>query len=162
MTGAARNPSKSPVADWLGYSLQSGKTDGDGESCAGAVHKLSFEDRHIGNPLIRAIHGGVVAAFFEYAAQQAGLDAIAASSRGTGADVGNDADPYQIDTVSINIDYLASTKAADLFARTTVKKCGRRLVFIDVEGWQDTPTPPVATAQVCLRIATKEKGPEGP
>jgi acyl-coenzyme A thioesterase PaaI-like protein len=49
--------------------------------------------------------------------------------------------------------YLRSARAVDTLARTIVTKHGRRVVNVRVEGWQDDPARPVATAQGHFLVA---------
>ncbi len=116
----------SPIAKWLDVSV--GNDD---------VFHLSFHDRHIGNPAIRAIHGGVVEAFLEFAAQ-------CALSTTTNAD-----DPPQ--TVNADIDYLRSTRAEDMRGRARITRLGRRVAFVEAEAWQQDEKTPVAVARFRLR-----------
>ena len=47
-----------PVSSWLGFSAASDNDE--------LVFQLSFAEHHIGNALIRALHGGAIAAFLEF------------------------------------------------------------------------------------------------
>ena len=51
----------SPMARWLGFSVA---MEGDE-----AIYSLAFDDKHIGNAMIRALHGGAIAAFLGLSAQ---------------------------------------------------------------------------------------------
>ncbi len=115
----------SPIAQWLDVSA-------DGED---ACH-LSFHERHIGNPAIRAIHGGVVEAFLEVTAQ-------CALSAATDADT-------LPQTVNADIDYLRSSRAEDMHARAKVTRLGRRVAFVEAEAWQQDEAAPVAVARFRL------------
>ncbi|GJL94538.1 MAG: thioesterase [Hyphococcus sp.] len=124
----------SPISDWFGFSVETTDT--------GAVYGLAFDESHIGNPLIRALHGGVIGAFLEFAAQcelTERLDNGAA-----------------IKTVNVDIDYLASSKAADMKASATITRLGRRIAFVEATGWQDDPDRPVAKARLRIRIGTAQ------
>lgn len=123
--------SASPIARWLDYSaaIEEG----------GLVHRLGFAERHIGNPAIRALHGGVIALFLEFAAQ---VEFCASLGR-----------LEKARTVSISIDYMASSKAQDMTARVVIARAARRIAFLEATGWQGDETRPVAAARVCLRIA---------
>ena len=116
----------SPMAQWLGLSVEE-----DG------VYRLAFHDRHIGNPAIRAIHGGVVAAFLECAAQHA-LMVQTGAAAAPGA-------------VNMDIDYLQSSRAQDMRARIRILRLGRRVAFVEAVAWQDEEAEPVAIAHFRLR-----------
>lgn len=92
--------------------------------------KLPFRKRLIGNPLIPALHGGVLGAFMEMTAL-AQL-AVAEPSR------------RMPKTIDVTIEYLRPGRAQDLFARADLRKVGRRIANVHVEAWQDSPEQPVA------------------
>lgn len=118
-----------PVARWLGVSA--GEDD---------IYHLQFNERHIGNPTIRAIHGGVVEAFLEVSAQCALAEASNA-----------DAVPQ---IVNADIDYLRSTRAEDMHARARVTRLGRRIAFVEALAWQHDEKLPVAIARFRIRTAS--------
>jgi len=123
------NGGSAPIAKWLGFSV----TDDD----RGRLYRLAFNETHIGNPAIRALHGGVIAAFLELAMQ---TDLHAA---GSGA----------ADTVNVSVDYLTSSRAEDMTARVKVVRIGRRLAFLEADGLQAEGTRLVARARACLKLA---------
>jgi uncharacterized protein (TIGR00369 family) len=92
---------------------------------------LPFAPHLVGNPLIPALHGGVVGGFLELAA----LAHLAATAP----------DGHMPRTVDITIDYLRPAKAATTYARADVIKRGRRVANIQVTAWQESRTSPVAT-----------------
>ncbi|MEQ8177587.1 MAG: PaaI family thioesterase [Amphiplicatus sp.] len=120
----------SPMGEWLGFSGEA-----DGES---AVYKLAFSEEHIGNPMIRALHGGVIAAFLEFAMQ---ADLAARLEAGA-----------PISTATMAIDYLASSRAEDMRARVRIMRLGRRIAFLEATGWQADEAQPVAIGRASLRI----------
>jgi uncharacterized protein (TIGR00369 family) len=120
--------SSAPIAAWLGFSATQ---DSDGR-----LYRLAFNETHIGNPAIRALHGGVIAAFLELAMQ---TDLRATGSAPTG-------------TVNVAIDYISSSRAEDMTARVKVIRVGRRLAFLEAEGRQGGGTRLVAVARACLKL----------
>jgi len=120
----------SPIADWLGFSFI--------ETDEGLVYTLAFDEKHIGNPAIRALHGGAVATFLEVAAQ-----CELAAQRDDGA---------ILKTINIDIDYLASSRAQDMQGRASVTRLGRRIAFVEATGWQGDQDRPVAKARFRIRI----------
>ncbi len=116
----------SPIAQWLGAT----RHEGD-------VFHLQFHERHIGNPSIRAIHGGVVASFLELIAQCVLAEATDAEHA-----------PHP---VNADIDYLRSTRAEDMYGRAEIARRGRRIAFIEAKAWQQDEATPVATARFRLR-----------
>jgi len=119
-----------PIAEWLGFSAAEDADD--------IVFTLAFGERHIGNVLIRALHGGVIAAFLEFSA------AAALYAR-----LGKD---KAIAAVNADIDYLISARAQDMKARVRFVRIGRRLAFVEATGWQKDEASPVATARFRFRI----------
>ncbi|MBS0384887.1 MAG: PaaI family thioesterase [Proteobacteria bacterium] len=91
---------------------------------------LPFADHLIGNPLLPALHGGVVGALMELTA----LTQLAIASK-------SEAFPKTID---ISVDYLRSGKPADTFARARVVKVGRRIANVQAEAWQAERANPIA------------------
>lgn len=120
----------SPMARWLGFSaaLESDEI----------IYNLAFDDKHIGNAMIRALHGGAIAAFLELSAQCA-----------LQAHLGENA---SIATVNIDIDYLRSSHAEDMKARAVILRAGRRMAFVEATGWQQDEAKPVAKARFRMRI----------
>lgn len=91
---------------------------------------LRFSERLIGNPVLPALHGGVVGAFLEITAVMQLL-----------LEVETEELPKPVD---IGIDYLRSGRPVDTFARARVSKHGRRVCNVRVEAWQDDHLRPIA------------------
>ena len=91
---------------------------------------LRFSHKLIGNPVLPALHGGVVGAFLEVTAViQLMLEAETSEL------------PKPVD---IGIDYLRSGKPVDTYARAIITKHGRRVCNVRAEAWQDEHTKPIA------------------
>lgn len=120
-----------PISKWLGFSAAA--DDGD------VIFNLAFGERHIGNQLIRALHGGGIAAFLEFAAQAALFAKLDGEKTAT--------------TVNADIDYLTSARAQDMKARVRFTRIGRRLAFVEATGWQKEEIAPVATARFRMRLS---------
>ncbi|MFN8947829.1 MAG: PaaI family thioesterase [Alphaproteobacteria bacterium] len=91
---------------------------------------LRFSDRLIGNPILPALHGGVVGAFLEITAViQLMLETESEEL------------PKPVD---IGIDYLRSGRPVDTYARATVTKHGRRVCNVRAEAWQEDHARPIA------------------
>ena len=91
---------------------------------------LPFAPHLIGNPMLPALHGGVVGALMELTA----LMQLAIAS---------DAQAYA-KTIDINVDYLRSGKAEDTYARARLNRVGRRVANVQVEAWQSERGEPIA------------------
>jgi uncharacterized protein (TIGR00369 family) len=120
----------SPMAAWLqlSASLEEDRL----------LYRLAFGEQHIGNPLIRAMHGGVVSALLETASH------LEVSSHATPA--------VSLRTISCQVSYLRGAVDQDMTAAVTVTRLGRRIAFCEATGWQTTEDEPVARAQVALRV----------
>ncbi len=119
----------SPIASWLGFDAEIIED--------AALYHLSFQEEHIGNPAIRALHGGVVATFLEFAAQCELLREISS---------GND-----IRTVNTDVNYIASTRAQNMTGAASVLRIGRRIAFVEAVAWQDSRDRPVAKGTFRIR-----------
>ena len=108
-----------PYARLLGMRLEPGD--------AGPIAVLPFDPRLIGNPILPALHGGVVASFLELVAL-ARLDAEGCRPR----------------TIDITVDYLRPARPVATYAEARILKLGRRAANLSVEAWQEDRANPVA------------------
>ena len=96
--------------------------------------RLPFAPHLIGNPMIPALHGGVIGAFMEIAAM---------------AQLAHGEKLVKIPKpINVSVQYLRSGKPVDTFARATVNRVGRTIANVEAFAWQDTPDHPIATLQV--------------
>ena len=123
------NPVSGPMGDWLPV---------ERSNTSEPRFRLRFGEQHIGNPMIRSLHGGVSAAVIEAVAQATAGQELGERTR--------------VELVSSSIDYLRATKGADLHARAVTTRSGRRLAFVDVWCWQDDEGTPVVRGNCTLRI----------
>jgi uncharacterized protein (TIGR00369 family) len=91
---------------------------------------LPFSQPLIGNPMLPALHGGVLGAFMEMTA----LAQLAV----------NEPSRKRPKTIDVTIEYLRPGRALDTFARADLRKVGRRIANVHVECWQEDPSQPVA------------------
>jgi uncharacterized protein (TIGR00369 family) len=90
---------------------------------------LPFAPHLVGNPMIPALHGGVIGAFME-------MTALAQLSL---------AQPGRMPkTIDVTIEYLRSARAQETYARAVLRKVGRRVANVQVEAWQESRSKPVA------------------
>ena len=92
---------------------------------------LPFREEIVGNPILPAIHGGVIGAFLELTAILRLID-----------ESGTDKVPKPI---NFAIDYLRSAGPTTTRARADIFKLGRRIAVVHVLAWQDDPARPVAS-----------------
>jgi uncharacterized protein (TIGR00369 family) len=93
---------------------------------------MAFDNKLIGNPILPALHGGVIGAFLETAAivQLAFEMRLIALPK----------------PIGITIDYLRSGKPVETYARAQITKQGRRVATVHAEAWQEDRTRPIAAA----------------
>ncbi len=111
-----------PYADFIGVRID--KHGGE------LTAVLPFQDMLIGNPILPALHGGVIGAFLETAAIVQLLAAIETETLPK--------------PVNISVDYLRSGKPVETYARALVTKLGRRVANVRAQAWQDDPDRPIA------------------
>lgn len=93
---------------------------------------------NIGNPLLPAIHGGVIAGFMELSAALYLLIFSESASI-----------PRIID---FSIDYLRAGLYRDTYARCQLWRQGRRVTNVAITAWQGDPDQPIATARAHFKI----------
>ena len=113
-----------PYGEYLGIRIS---FENDGLLC-----QMPFDQKIVGNPLLPAIHGGVVGAF---------LESVAVMTLMWELDL--DRLPKTID---ISIDYLRSAGPKTTYGSGILTKRGRRVANVRAEVWQDNPDKPVAAA----------------
>ncbi|MES2035276.1 MAG: PaaI family thioesterase [Pseudomonadota bacterium] len=91
---------------------------------------LPFGQHIVGNPVLPAIHGGVLGAFMEMTALAQLL-----LTEGTAR---------QPRVIDVSIEYLRSGRPLTTYARAEIKKVGRRIANVHVEAWQDKRAAPIA------------------
>ncbi|ATJ81817.1 PaaI family thioesterase [Halomonas beimenensis] len=133
----ARTREEGDVAAWLEripYARRIGVSAAPAEDGEGLIFRLAPHRSNVGNPLLPALHGGVVAAFMETAAT---LDLMLATR-----------EPRLPRIVDASIDYLRTPRVVPTLARCELLREGRRLANVRVHAWQDTEDAPVATARL--------------
>lgn len=97
------------------------------------LFRLPFQDKLIGNPLLPALHGGVIAAFAQTAATLQLISTLGGAKFPKGID--------------FSIDYLRSGRPQETFAACEVVRVGGRAALVQVRCWQKTPAEPIAVAR---------------
>ena len=92
--------------------------------------EMPFGAQLIGNPVLPALHGGVIGSLLETAA-------IATIIWETGA-------AKLPKPVDITVDYLRSGRAVTSYAAARIAKQGRRVINVHAEMWQDDEAKPIA------------------
>lgn len=103
---------------------------------------LPYSDHLVGNPLLPALHGGVVAALMELTA----ITQLAIASK-------SETFPKTID---VGFDYLRSGRPVDTYARARVVKIGRRIANVQAEAWQGQRSEPIAAMHGHFLVGEEE------
>ncbi len=120
-----------PYAGFIGLKFQRFGQD--------VLFQLPKNDDNIGNPILPAIHGGVIGGFMELAASlhlMMSMDTAAL--------------PKMID---FSLDYLRAGRHQDTFAECQVWRQGSRVANVAITAWQTERTSPIATARAHFLLA---------
>ncbi|ATR82565.1 MULTISPECIES: PaaI family thioesterase [Pseudomonas] len=102
------------------------------------LFRLPANPDNIGNPLLPAIHGGVIAGFMELSAA---LYLLIFSESA--------AIPKIID---FSVDYLRAGYFRDTYAQCQLWRQGRRVTNVAITAWQGSQAEPIATARAHFKI----------
>ena len=103
---------------------------------------LPYRPEIIGNPMLKALHGGAVGAFLETAA----MVQILLNTR-----------PHSLPKpIGINLDYLRRGKPQDTYARAFIAKQGSRVANVRVRAWQDKYEEPIVILHGHFMLANKK------
>lgn len=121
-----------PYARFINLSIE--------EKDGALITKMAFSESLIGNPLLPALHGGTVGALLESAAV---FTLLAQTETGRVPKI-----------ISLSVDYLRSGRLRDTYARATITRLGRRVANVRIEGWQEDPSRPIASAHALFLLGT--------
>lgn len=102
------------------------------------VFHLPVSKDNIGNPMLPAMHGGVLAGFME----QAALLHLMVSMNS----------PVFPKTIDFSVDYLRAGLLRDTYATCQVWRQGRRVGNVAITAWQTRSDEPVATARAHFKL----------
>ncbi|MEN0107832.1 MAG: PaaI family thioesterase [Pseudomonas sp.] len=102
------------------------------------VFRIPANKDSIGNPILPAIHGGVIAGFMEHSAMLHLLMFMGA--------------PHFPKIIDFSIDYLRAGHYRDTFASCQVWRQGRRVANVAITAWQTTRSEPIATARAHFKV----------
>jgi uncharacterized protein (TIGR00369 family) len=124
-----------PYAKFLGVRMEL-----HGDEMTGV---LPFSEHLIGNPMLPALHGGVIGAFMEATAllQLSIAESLTRQPR----------------PVDVSIDFLRSGRPQDTFARALIKRVGRRIANVQVEAWQEARAAPIAALHGHFLLTPREE-----
>src|SRR5512142_2876048 len=92
---------------------------------------MPFATHLIGNPIIPALHGGVIGSLLETAAIAQAIWSTRAAKI-----------PKPVD---FTVDYLRTGRAVTTYAKARLARQGRRVVNVHAELWQEDEARPIAT-----------------
>lgn len=90
---------------------------------------MPYADDIIGNPMLKALHGGAVSAFMEVTA----IVQLATENE----------NPRFARPVGINIDFLRRGLPQDTYARAMIMRQGSRVANVQVRAWQNSFDEPI-------------------
>ena len=102
------------------------------------VFRLPASKDTIGNPILPAIHGGVIAGFMEQSAMLHLLMFMGI--------------PHLPKIIDFSIDYLRAGHYRDTYASCQVWRQGRRVANVAITAWQTSQTEPIATARAHFKV----------
>ncbi|WP_339560317.1 PaaI family thioesterase [Pseudomonas sp. EA_65y_Pfl1_P113] len=102
------------------------------------LFRLPASKDNIGNPILPALHGGVIAGFMELSAA---LHLLVFT--------GTPGIPKIID---FSLDYLRAGQFRDTYAKCQVWRQGRRVANVAITAWQSIAAEPIATARAHFKI----------
>lgn len=97
------------------------------------VFRLPRNDSNIGNPILPAIHGGVIGGFLE---MSAAFYLMMSQER-----------PKYPRIVDFSLDYLRAGLDQDTYAECRLTRQGNRVANVTVSAWQKSRQSPIATAR---------------
>ena len=120
-----------PYFQYLGVELE--------ETGEELICRLPRNERFVGNPVLPALHGGIVGAFLESTA----LVHMLATQEVT----------QLPKIINITVEYLRSAKLEDSYAAAVITKPGRRVANMRVRAWQSDRNKPIATASANFLVS---------
>ncbi|QIZ76126.1 PaaI family thioesterase [Ferrimonas lipolytica] len=97
------------------------------------VFRLPAKEENIGNPMLPALHGGVMAGFMEMSAI---IQLMVMMQT-----------PRVPKIVDFSIDYLRAGLLRDTFCECIITRQGRRVANVNISIWQSSRKQPIATAR---------------
>ncbi|WP_299729144.1 PaaI family thioesterase [uncultured Endozoicomonas sp.] len=104
-----------------------------------ALFSLKYQQTNIGNPILPAIHGGVIGGFME---MSAALHLMLFMD-----------EPRLPKIVDFSIDYLRSGQPKAIYAQCAVCRQGSRVANVSVTAWQSKKEEPIAIARGHFKLS---------
>ncbi|MCY1403846.1 hypothetical protein D3C76_594220 [compost metagenome] len=103
-----------------------------------AIFHLPANKDNIGNPILPALHGGVIAGFMEHSAVLHLLMFMGV--------------PHIPKIIDFSTDYLRAGHFRDTYAQCQVWRQGRKVANVSITAWQTRRSEPIATARAHFKI----------
>ncbi len=103
---------------------------------------LPEDEKLTGNPILPAIHGGVVGAFME---QAAAFHLVAKMT-----------EPALPKVINFSLDYLRPCRLRETYAQCVVTRQGRQVANVSITAWQEQSDRPNAIARAHFLIPEEE------
>ncbi len=103
------------------------------------VFKLPFAEHNIGNPVLPALHGGVIGGFMELAMVFEVMYRLET--------------PVMPKVIDFSLDYIRAGRTQETIAKCEVVRQGRKVVNASVTAWQTRRSEPIANARAHFLIA---------
>ncbi|MBO3274235.1 PaaI family thioesterase [Pseudomonas schmalbachii] len=126
----------SPLIDAIPYARMIGiQCQRQGDE---AIFHLPANKDNIGNPILPALHGGVIAGFMEHSAVLHLLMFMGV--------------PHIPKIIDFSTDYLRAGHFRDTYAQCQVWRQGRKVANVAITAWQTHRDEPIATARAHFKI----------
>lgn len=102
------------------------------------IFRLPMNKDNIGNPILPALHGGVLAGFMELSAM---LELMVSMNSPTFPKI-----------IDFSVDYLRAGLSRETYATCQVWRQGRRVGNVAITAWQTRTEEPVATARAHFKL----------
>lgn len=104
--------------------------------------KIPFKEDYIGNPLARALHGGLIATAMDTVGGAAGMTTLVSFED-------------KLSTIDMRVDYLRPGQAKDLFVEGKVTRSGNRILVTRMIAYQDDPEVWIAEGHGVYNVKRK-------
>ena len=108
------------------------------------IFKMPKNEENLGNPMLPAIHGGVIGGFLENSAV---LHLLLKMET-----------PQLPKTINFSMDFLRAGRHMDTFARCEITRQGRRAAHVNISAWQTRESEPIAVARAHFLLTDRDAG----
>ncbi len=109
-----------------------------------AKMKVPYRPELIGNPVVMALHGGIIATAMDSVGGAAAMTTLVSMED-------------KISTIDIRVDFLRRGEAKDLYVEGKIARSGNRIVVTRMIAYQDDPQKPIAEGKAVYNVRRKEE-----